>query len=174
MHDLRHVYAEIEVKVSDPVVTLCETVVETSSLKCFAETPNGRSKVTMIAEPLEKGLAEDIERGLVDIRWERKKLGDFFQRRYDWDLLAARSVWGFAPEERGPNILVDDTLPSEVNKSLLNGIRECARPLQQPPIRTNLPQLFGCMAGTSCRASAGPRGRGLYATSLCGTSSSRC
>ena len=45
MHDLRHVYAEIEVKVSDPVVGFCETVVETSSLKCFAETPNGRSKV---------------------------------------------------------------------------------------------------------------------------------
>ena len=32
MHDLRHVYAEMEVKVSDPVVTFCETVVETSSL----------------------------------------------------------------------------------------------------------------------------------------------
>ena len=81
MHDLRHVYAEIEVKVSDPVVTFCETVVETSSLKCFAETPNQRSKLTMIAEPLEKGLAEDIEAGAVSIHWERKKLGDFFQQR---------------------------------------------------------------------------------------------
>ena len=29
-----------EIKVSDPVVAFCETVVETSSLKCFAETPN--------------------------------------------------------------------------------------------------------------------------------------
>jgi len=124
MHDLRHVYAEIEVKVSDPVVTFCETVVETSSLKCFAESPNGRSKLTMIAEPLERGLAEDIERGAVDIRWDRKKLGDFFVKKYDWDLLAARSVWGFAPDARGPNVLLDDTLPSEVNKSLLNSIRE--------------------------------------------------
>ena len=124
MHDLRHVYAEIEVKVSDPVVGFCETVVETSSLKCFAETPNGRSKLTMIAEPLEKGLAEDIESGKVDIRWDRKRLGEFFQKKYDWDLLAARSVWGFAPDERGPNILVDDTLPTEVNKQLLTSIRE--------------------------------------------------
>ena len=124
MHDLRHVYAEIEVKVSDPVVGFCETVVETSSLKCFAETPNGRSKLTMIAEPLEKGLAEDIERGAVDIRWDRKRLGEFFQKRYDYDLLAARSVWGFAPDERGPNLLLDDTLPSDVNKQLLTSIRE--------------------------------------------------
>jgi len=124
MHDLRHVYAEIEVKVSDPVVTFCETVVETSSLKCFAETPNQRSKLTMIAEPLEKGLAEDIEAGAVSIQWDRKRLGDFFQQRYDWDLLAARSVWGFAPDEKGANILVDDTLPSEVDKGLLNSIRD--------------------------------------------------
>lgn len=38
---------------------------ETSSLKCFAETPNRKNKITMIAEPLEKGLAEDIEAGKV-------------------------------------------------------------------------------------------------------------
>ncbi|KAM6399367.1 116 kDa U5 small nuclear ribonucleoprotein component-like [Rhynochetos jubatus] len=40
MHDLRKMYSEIDIKVADPVVTFCETVVETSSLKCFAETPN--------------------------------------------------------------------------------------------------------------------------------------
>jgi len=124
MHDLRHVYADMEVKVSDPVVTFCETVVETSSLKCFAETPNAHSRLTMIAEPLEKGLAEDIERGAIDLRWGRKEVGGFLQRKYDWDLLAARSVWGFAPDERGPNVLVDDTLPSEVSKSLLSSVRD--------------------------------------------------
>merc|ERR1719225_2352544 len=67
MHDLRKLYSEIEIKVADPVVSFCETVVETSSLKCFAETPNKKNKMTMIAEPLEKGLAEDIEREVVQI-----------------------------------------------------------------------------------------------------------
>lgn len=62
MHDLRHLYSDIEVKVADPVVSFCETVVESSSLKCFAETPNKKNKLTMIAEPLEEGLADDIER----------------------------------------------------------------------------------------------------------------
>ena len=33
----------------------------------------------MIAEPLEKGLAEDIENGLVSMSWDRKKLGAFSQ-----------------------------------------------------------------------------------------------
>lgn len=54
LQDLRELYAEVEVKVADPVVTFCETVVETSSLKCFAETPNRANKLTMIAEPLDR------------------------------------------------------------------------------------------------------------------------
>lgn len=40
MHDLRRLFSEIEIKVSDPVVKFCETVVETSALKCYADTPN--------------------------------------------------------------------------------------------------------------------------------------
>ena len=37
---LVQVFSEIDIKVADPVVTFCETVVDTSTLKCFAETPN--------------------------------------------------------------------------------------------------------------------------------------
>jgi len=37
LHDLRSVHADVEVKVADPTVAFRETVVETSSLKCFAE-----------------------------------------------------------------------------------------------------------------------------------------
>ncbi|XP_037094775.1 LOW QUALITY PROTEIN: 116 kDa U5 small nuclear ribonucleoprotein component-like [Pollicipes pollicipes] len=124
MHDLRKMYSEIDIKVADPVVSFCETVVETSSLKCFAETPNKRNKVTMISEPLEKGLAEDIENQVVQIGWNKKRLGEFFQTKYDWDLLAARSIWAFGPDPTGPNILVDDTLPSEVDKTLLGAVRD--------------------------------------------------
>ena len=124
MHDLRKMYSEIDIKVADPVVCFTETVVETSSLKCFAETPNKRNKLTMIAEPLEKGLAEDIESERLQLGWKRKKLSDYLQKKYDWDLLASRSIWAFGPEQCGPNILLDDTLPSEVNKQLLGQIRD--------------------------------------------------
>ena len=49
----------------------------------------------------------------------RKKIGEFFQTKYDWDLLAARSIWAFGPDQTGANILVDDTLPSEVMERLV-------------------------------------------------------
>jgi U5 small nuclear ribonucleoprotein component len=44
MHDLRHVYSDVEVKVADPVVSFRETVVDSSSLKCFAEVRNDLSQ----------------------------------------------------------------------------------------------------------------------------------
>lgn len=126
MHDLRNLYSEIEIKVADPVVTFCETVVETSSLKCFAETPNKRNTLTMLSEPMEKGLAEAIESGaLLNTKWNSKEFMGFFRERFEWDVLAARSIWAFGPEPlTGPNILVDDTLPEETNKALLSSVRD--------------------------------------------------
>ncbi|KAI7864168.1 P-loop containing nucleoside triphosphate hydrolase protein [Spinellus fusiger] len=145
LHDLRRMYAEIELKVADPVVRFCETVVETSALKCFAETPNKKNKLTLIAEPLEKGLVEDIETGEISIRDSPRVLGQFFETKYQWDVLAARSIWAFGPDDMGPNILMDDTLPSEVDKKLLYSVKDSIKqgfqwgtregPLCDEPIR---------------------------------------
>ena len=124
MHDLRHLYSDIEVKVADPVVSFCETVVESSALNCFSETPNKRNRLTMLAEPLEPGLADDIEKGAVRIDWDKKKIGDFFKGKYEWDLLSARSVWAFGADNDGPNMLLNNTLPSEVDQTLLHTVRD--------------------------------------------------
>jgi hypothetical protein len=37
-----------------------------------------------------------------------KERGTFFQEKYQWDLLASRSIWAFGPEEQGTNVLIDD------------------------------------------------------------------
>jgi 116 kDa U5 small nuclear ribonucleoprotein component len=145
LHDLRKLFSEIEIKVSDPVVRFAETVVETSAVKCFAVTPNKKNKLTIIAEPLEKGIAEDIESGRLNIHMPPKELGKLLQEKYGWDLLASRSVWAFGPNDNGPNILVDDTLPSEVDKKLLYTVRQTIKqgfqwatregPLADEPVR---------------------------------------
>ncbi|KDQ63070.1 hypothetical protein JAAARDRAFT_65149 [Jaapia argillacea MUCL 33604] len=124
MHDLRRLFSEIEIKVSDPVTKFCETVLETSALKCYADTPNKKNRLTMIAEPLEKGIAEDIETGRVTMRMTAKERGTFFQEKHQWDLLASRSIWAFGPDDSGANVLLDDTLPSQVDKKMLGTVRE--------------------------------------------------
>ncbi|KAI0021172.1 P-loop containing nucleoside triphosphate hydrolase protein [Xylariomycetidae sp. FL0641] len=144
LHDLRRLYADMEIKVSDPVTRFCETVDEMSAMECYAITPNKKNKITMVAEPLDDGIAEDIESGRVKMQDGARKVGKFFQDKYGWDLLAARSIWAFGPDDTGPNILQDDTL-GEVDKTLLRSVRETIRqgfswatregPLCEEPIR---------------------------------------
>ncbi|RYY32013.1 hypothetical protein EON62_05920 [archaeon] len=112
-------YSQVEVKVSDPVTCFSETVVESSSMKCFAASQNKRNKLTMVAETLDKGLAEDIERGDVSSTWDKKALASFFTSKYGWDVLAARSVWAF-----GPTVCV----PTRAPCSVCTADALCARP----------------------------------------------
>ena len=145
LHDLRRLYAEMEIKVSDPVTRFSETVVETSAIMCYAITPNKKNKITMIAEPLDDGIAEDIEASRVRIKDPVRKVASFFEQKYDWDKLSARGIWAFGPDEQGPNVLVDDTLPSKINKKSLRTVQEGIKqgfnwgtregPLCEEPIR---------------------------------------
>ncbi|RDA88330.1 hypothetical protein CP532_5534 [Ophiocordyceps camponoti-leonardi (nom. inval.)] len=145
LHDLRRLYADMDIKVSDPVTRFCETVVETSATKCYAITPNKKNRITMVAEQLDKGIATDIEAGVVKIRDPVRKTAKYFEENHGWDKLAARSIWAFGPDDKGPNVLQDDTLPTEVDKKLLGSVRESIRqgfswaaregPLCEEPIR---------------------------------------
>ena len=145
LHDLRRVYAEMDIKVSDPVTRFCETCVETSAIKCYATTPNKKNRITMVAEPLDDGIASDIESGKVSIKDPVRVVGTFFQDNYDYDLLASRNIWAFGPEDVGPNILQNDTLPAEVDTKILRSVRDGLRqgfswatregPLCEEPIR---------------------------------------
>ncbi|MES1921118.1 U5 small nuclear ribonucleoprotein component, partial [Bonamia ostreae] len=123
MHDMREKYSDIEIKVADPVVRFSETVLETSSIPCFAHTPNKQNKLMMICEPLDPKISAELENNLIDIDWEQKKLSDYMQKQHKWDILAARSIWAFGPDKNGPNVLIDDTLPGEVDKEKLATIK---------------------------------------------------
>ncbi|PNS17976.1 U5 small nuclear ribonucleoprotein component [Sphaceloma murrayae] len=145
LHDLRKIYANMDIKVSDPVTRFCETVVETSAIQCYALTPNKKNKLTMVAEPLDDGIAQDIETGRVKIRDPIKVVGKFFEQNYGYDLLASRNIWAFGPDDMGPNMLQNDTLPSDVDQKVLRSVRDTIRqgfswatregPLCEEPIR---------------------------------------
>jgi len=140
LHDLRKLYGDLEIKVADPVVSFCETVIETSSIKCYAETPNKKNTLHMVADELHAYtvktgggvehveapiIAEDLENGLINSEWAPKEMGDYFTRNYNWDVLAARSIWAFGPEaDTGPNILIDESLGIETDKKLLRQCKE--------------------------------------------------
>lgn len=48
----------------------------------------------------------------------------FCGKYYRYFSSTIRSIWAFGPDSTGPNILVDDTLPSEVDKGLLGSVKD--------------------------------------------------
>lgn len=105
----------------------------------------------MIAEPLERGIAEDLERGRVNMRMPAKERGKFFEEKYQWDLLASRSIWAFGPDDNGPNILLDDTLPSQVRSIMFVMLSSDAHECTSRLTRSSL----GRSKSTSSKASSG-------------------
>jgi U5 small nuclear ribonucleoprotein component len=142
LYDLRMMFSGIEIKVADPVVAFSETVIDTSAIKCTGETPNKKNLFGMIAEPLDEGLGDRIESGYMDTMNPEFILRSEFQ----WDILSARSVWAFGPDDNfGPNILLNETFPEDVDqedlltvqRSIVQGFQWAVRegPLCDEPIR---------------------------------------
>lgn len=141
LRDLREAYARVDIKVSDPVVPFAETVSDTSALQCYADTPNGQNKLTMIAEPLEENIVKSLEDGT----FERHQNVPRALQGYGWDVLAAKSLWTFGPDtRRGPNALLNDVLIQEsrrrvddVRESIVQGFCWATRegPLADEPVR---------------------------------------
>ena len=47
------------------------------------------------------------------------------QSKYEWDRLATRSLWAFGPSPaNGPNVFLDDTLPSATDKARVGAVRD--------------------------------------------------
>lgn len=98
-----------ELKISDPVVSFRETVTALSSIDCLSKSPNKHNRIYCRAQPLEDGLAEDIEAGKLGPRDDPKARAKYLVDTYQWDATDARKVWCFGPDTKGENMLVDTT-----------------------------------------------------------------
>jgi 116 kDa U5 small nuclear ribonucleoprotein component len=135
LHDLRTM-GQVQIRLSDPSASLAETVSEMSTLKCFADTANGKLRITMLAEPMEKGLPELIESKLGNLPEEAILIDKF-----GWDRLSCRSI--MSTTSTG-NVLIDDTfgestpgLLETCRGSLIQGFQWAVRegPLCEEAIR---------------------------------------
>lgn len=125
LHDLRILYGGIEIKVSDPMVKFNETTDSLSKVKLVTKSNNGKNQISIIAEPLDPEICNDIRTGVLSIRRDPpRKFAKKLRDKYHWDSLVARSVWSFGPGETGTSILCDDTLPDEVDKDLLLQLKD--------------------------------------------------
>lgn len=136
LHDLRSM-GQVQIRLSDPSASLAESVSELSTLKCFADTANGKLRITMLAEPMEKGLSELIESKLGTLPEEAVLIDKF-----GWDRLSCRSVMSTTTSTG--NVLIDDTFGESMpglletcRSGLIQGFQWAVRegPLCEEPIR---------------------------------------
>jgi len=98
-----------EIKISDPVVSFSETVLEESSIMCLSKSPNKHNRLFVKALPLGEELAKEIDAGKVSSKDDPKNRARVLAGKHSWDLTEARKIWAFGPNGTGPNILADVT-----------------------------------------------------------------
>jgi U5 small nuclear ribonucleoprotein component len=122
LKDMRSLYSEIEIKVSEPFVQINETVGEASAVRCFTETSNHKNQISMTTEPMEKGLYERIV-NTTHLKKNDSVLSEMLVNDFGWDELTASSVWAFGPQTQSANMLIDYTIGDEIDQNLLNSCR---------------------------------------------------
>jgi elongation factor 2 len=109
LKDLQDDFTGIELKISEPVVSVRETVSAESSVDCLSKSPNKHNRIYCKAVPLPDGLAEAIEAGKVSARDDPKTRARVLAEEYGMDPTDARKIWAFGPEIMGTNLLIDVT-----------------------------------------------------------------
>lgn len=109
LKDLEEDHACIPIKVSDPVVSYRETVIDESSETCLSKSPNKHNRLYMKAVPMPDGLPDDIDKNEVNPRQDFKVRAKYLGEKYEYDATEARKIWCFGPEGTGPNLFIDCT-----------------------------------------------------------------
>lgn len=122
LHDLRYLTPDyLSIKVSDAMVRFSETCQEQSVTKLSASSLANQNRISIIAEPLkDQHLSCAIEHGQVTLSQPQKVTAKILREEFEWDSLAARSLWCMGPKGlQFPSLLLDDSLEAETNKDRL-------------------------------------------------------
>lgn len=141
LKDLEEDHACVPIKISDPVVSYRETVIDESDQVCLSKSPNKHNRLYMKAVNMPDGLAEDIEKNEITPRQEFKARARFLSEKYDYDVTEARKIWAFGPEGTGPNLCIDVTKGvqylNEIKDSVVAGFQWATKegPLSDENVR---------------------------------------
>jgi elongation factor 2 len=120
-----------DIKVSDPVVSYRETVVEESNQTCLSKSPNKHNRLYAVAQPLDEELCKEIDSGEISARDDFKARGRVLSEKYEWDVNEARKIWCFGPDTTGPNMVVDCTKAvqylNEIKEHVVAGFQWCSK-----------------------------------------------
>ena len=131
MNDLEKDYAQCELIKSDPVVTYKETVTGTAKTPCLTKSQNKHNRIFAYGEPLTSELQEAIEKNEITPDDDIKIRAGRLTTDFGWDKEDALKIWGFGPDNTGPNIIVDMSKAvqymGEIKDSMVSGWQGATR-----------------------------------------------
>jgi len=129
--ELRDIMGQSPIVVSDPVVSLRETVIETSSQVCLSKSPNNHNRLYAIAEPLGEQLVLALESKSLDVHGDAKEVARKLVSEHGWNPDFSKKIWAFGPETRDTNAIVDGTrgvqYMNEIRDNVVGGFQEACR-----------------------------------------------
>ena len=109
LNDLRD-FMKCEIIVSDPIVPLRETVIDTSNQICLAKSPNKHNRLYMSAEPIHKDLVDKLINKEMTNRDDINARSKILVNDFGWDPNDSKKIWTFGPEgDEETNAVVDVT-----------------------------------------------------------------
>jgi elongation factor 2 len=127
MKDLKEDFMKgAPIKISEPVVSFCETVSGKTETTCIAKSPNKHNRIYMTAEPMSMELCQAIDKNEINPEADLKVRAKIMAEDYGWDVTDARKIWTFGcPPDAIANLLVDQTkgvqFLHEIKDSMVGG-----------------------------------------------------
>jgi elongation factor 2 len=124
LNDLRD-FMKTDIKVSQPIVPLRETVIGKSSQDCLSKSPNKHNRLYMTAEALDSKLIDDLIDGVVTSRDDINKRSKHLVDKYGWDVNESKKIWAFGPEgDEETNTIVDCTKGVQYMNEIRDHVRD--------------------------------------------------
>jgi len=114
------------VRISEPVVSFCETNTEETDMDIIAKSPNKHNRIYMRCEPLSEKFVQGVDDREITPDADLKTRARLLADEYDWDVVDGRKIWTFGcPPDAIANVLVDCTKAvqylNEIKDSMVGG-----------------------------------------------------
>jgi len=138
----------------DPIVSYCETVTEESNQMCLSKSANKHNRLYIKCKSMSNGICEAIEKGKIetttrDAKARGKYIRDEFpENDFTAEEVDGKRLWGFGPENRGANLMVDASKAVQYLNEIKDGVMAgfqwatLGGPLASEPVRGAVFRLY--------------------------------
>ncbi|KAM0686765.1 translation elongation factor 2 [Conglomerata obtusa] len=127
INDLKNDYAGVEIVVDEPVVTYIEGISGSTTDAKMSKSANKHNRIYMTCEPLEEEIVENIINGKL-VHKDPKERAALWKEHIDCSEDYVKKILFYGPEDKGPNIIVDETKGiaylNEIKEYMREGFRE--------------------------------------------------